>query len=166
MNDVQTAAISNIGKDLGISDLVDQIIAEADTMKEKLDAEGVQRKSVEEPVEAEQQSAPSDATPALDISATVKAIADTLQLDSLSEMIGELNTSIKAQHERLAALETVVNRTEEERKAILADEMPRYAWDGFKASEAPETVTKDVKTAAGPTNPVVAGLVGMMQRQA
>jgi hypothetical protein len=164
MNEQETTAFDTIGKEVGVPDLVGQITAQAIAAKNELDAEGVERKSVT----VEEQSASSELAPNTDISATAKAIAEALQLDSLSKMLTGLAESAKSQDERLAALEAVVTRTEAEIKQQVADEIPRYAW--YQASQVAETVKddKDVKAVGGDPNvsPVIQGLVGLMSRQA
>jgi len=75
MNDEQKAAFDQIGKEVGVEDLADLIIAEGQAAKESLDARRVERKEVEDPSSQEEKEGPS-VNPGQGVSNVVATLAN------------------------------------------------------------------------------------------
>ena len=151
MNKDQENAFNVIGEAVGVPDLAAQITAQGQNAKAKLDGEQVQRKSVEEQVSTESGSQEDAGS----VKALAEGVAEYLGLSDLSKAFSDLVESNKELGETVAALQTEVAgvkvaKEEELSKSIGAPPgTPRYSWQSFQASQAPETVTSKKRNVVG-----------------
>lgn len=150
MNEKQKALLREIGGD----ELVERVLQTGETQTKALEEQGVAYKA-EQAAEA---PAPEPQPQAVD----VKAIADALHLDDLSEGFAQLQASVKAMDAKIAELE----KGEAERLAEKAANTPRFAW--FRGTQAAAQVLDESNPADAalkakkPTVPAIAAIAARM----
>lgn len=149
MNDKQKALLADIGG----PDLVDLVEQTSQDRTKELEDAGIARKEVTPepaPPEAVLETAPDDSAgvevTGPDVGELVKAVADTLRLPDLSDVIAAQGEALSALAGAVTALrgevkalhDTTVEVKQAQEEEDLHGGLPRYSW--FQASKAIETV--------------------------